>query len=604
MKKFISILLALVFIFSLVGCVKQPPEQPPAVTTQNTTNPDDEKSGGELENYEVTREQWEEAVSFSVSPTRAMQHLCFLEPETQEEYFVYCDVIEYDENKIRIYDMDESFVKSSEYRYYLKRGDLYTYHYKTNDGEWFYECSSKNIYLGKFERMKLPEKFVDYDSFTYDGSAGVYKSDKIEDVIVDGETYTYYNVELRFSNGKLQYYYFEAEEEEYICVKTIFGYDPVEITLPFNTSFFDESKIRIGATGPLTGDAAIYGNSINNSAKMAIEEINAIAMNDGELGIKLDFLMLDDKHNADNAQPLFSGLISGGMQVSLGTVTSSCGIAIKELTRNENLFFLTPSASSDEITEYSNGYQMCYCDSSEGTELAKYFNQNYLGKKIGVLFNADEIYPQMIAQSFKEELDSSFVLEEASVRSDTYDFGMQIDTLKDCDIIFLCVYEREATSFMLQANNISNSIKKYYGSTLFGFETITPDDISAIPQEIAFFSHFAPDMTQGAAKEFADAYEARYGMSANEFGASAYDCVWAIYEALKVAKAEGKNISANMSASELCEILKSVFSSGDFVFNGVTGAPETTDGRSNISWNSNGRVNKSLIKIVIKEGRN
>ena len=31
----------------------------------------------------------------------------------------------------------------------------------------------------------------------------------------------------------------------------------------------------IGATGPLTGDAADYGIAVNNGAKLAIDEINA-----------------------------------------------------------------------------------------------------------------------------------------------------------------------------------------------------------------------------------------------------------------------------------------------------------------------------------------
>ena len=38
----------------------------------------------------------------------------------------------------------------------------------------------------------------------------------------------------------------------------------------------------------------------------------------------------------------------------------------------------------------------------------------------------------------------------------------------------------------------------------------------------------------------------------NQFGAAAYDCVYAIYEALKQACDEGKTIDGSTSASELC----------------------------------------------------
>ena len=35
------------------------------------------------------------------------------------------------------------------------------------------------------------------------------------------------------------------------------------------------TPFKIGGIGPLTGDAAIYGQSVMNGAKIAVEEINA-----------------------------------------------------------------------------------------------------------------------------------------------------------------------------------------------------------------------------------------------------------------------------------------------------------------------------------------
>ena len=46
---------------------------------------------------------------------------------------------------------------------------------------------------------------------------------------------------------------------------------------------------------------------------------------------------------------------------------------------------------------------------------------------------------------------------------------------------------------------------------------------------------FTSGGTEGAAKTYIDAYKAKYGNDAplNQFGAAAYDCVYAIYEAMK-----------------------------------------------------------------------
>ena len=36
------------------------------------------------------------------------------------------------------------------------------------------------------------------------------------------------------------------------------------------------TKFKIGVSGPLTGDAAVYGLGVKNSAQLAVDEINAM----------------------------------------------------------------------------------------------------------------------------------------------------------------------------------------------------------------------------------------------------------------------------------------------------------------------------------------
>lgn len=69
--------------------------------------------------------------------------------------------------------------------------------------------------------------------------------------------------------------------------------------------------------------------------------------------------------------------------------------------------------------------------------------------------------------------------------------------------------------------------------------------------------------------------------------------MYAIYGAMKKAVDEGTEIPANISASDLCEILKKQFNGGYTLTNAATG--------ESISWESSGYVNKGAIKYVIKE---
>ena len=365
----------------------------------------------------------------------------------------------------------------------------------------------------------------------------------------------------------------------------------------------NNTTIKIGMSGPLTGGAAIYGTAVRNAAQLAIEEINAAG---GFNGIMFELLPYDDKHDATLVATNYADMYEKGMNVSIGCVTTKPGLEFKELSKENNVFFITPSASADNIPEYSNGYQMCFADSNQGSASANYFNANYAGKKIGVFYKADDDYSKGIYNKFKATLDASKfdgALVEASFTGDAATFDSQIALLKDCDVIFMPIYYTPASQFMTQGKNTVKANAIYYGCDgLDGIDAIENFNINSIPQEVSYLSHFNSNATSGPAKELIDKYNARFDESKeplNQFGAAAYDCVYAIFEALKVAAANGETITATMHPSDMCEILKEVFNSDEFVFRGVTGKCEGNE-KSYISWQDNGYVNKEAIKYVVK----
>ena len=364
-----------------------------------------------------------------------------------------------------------------------------------------------------------------------------------------------------------------------------------------------DDVITIGLTGPLTGGASIYGIAVRNSAQLAVDEINEAG---GLNGVKFALDMRDDQHNPENVANLYTGLIEDGMQVSLGTVTTKPGLEFKSLSKEDNVFFLTPSATGDAIPEFANGYQMCFADSNQGTAAAKFFNENYVGKKVGIFFKADDEYSTGINKNFKDNLAESFkaALVEASFTGEASTFDSQIALLKDCEIVFMPIYYTPASQFMTQAKNVENKITTYYGCDGFdGIDAIEGFDINSIPQEVSMLSHFNSTATEGPAADFIKKYNDKYDETKeplNQFGAAAYDCVYAIYEALKVAVANGKEVDADTSASDMCEILKEVFNSDTFEFRGITGKCDGNE-KSHISWSNDGTVVKEAIKYIVKE---
>ena len=355
----------------------------------------------------------------------------------------------------------------------------------------------------------------------------------------------------------------------------------------------ENTEYVIGCSGPLTGAAAVYGVAVQNSAQMAVDEINAAG---GLNGIKFKLVMLDDKHDPANISTNYSSLLEGGMQLSLGTVTTAPGMEFKNLSNDDNVFFLTPSASGDAIPENPNGYQMCFADGNQGGVAADFVNQNFAGQTIGVFYKSDDPYSNGIYEQFKANLDASVTVVETSFSAaNETDFSVQIDTLKDCKFVFMPIYYTPASIFMTQAKDIMPADAVYNGCDGFdGIDSADGFDITSIPQAVTMLSHFNSKAESGAAKEFVDKYVAAYGADTlTQFGASAYDCVYALYGAMKKAIDEGADIPVDIAASDLCEILKAQFEGGYTITNAVTG--------DSITWESTGYVNKTAVQYVIKE---
>ena len=365
-------------------------------------------------------------------------------------------------------------------------------------------------------------------------------------------------------------------------------------TVAFASCGGKDDTIKIGLSGPLTDDAAVYGLGVKNAAQLAVDEINAAG---GLNGVKFELKAMDDVNDPTKIATNYAELVDWGMQISLGCVTTKPALEWKTLSAADNIFFMTPSASADAVRSEANGYQMCFADKKQGIAAANYVNGLDL-TKIGIFYMSDDDYSSGIRNEFKATLDSDITVVEASFTKQTSsDFTTQVAALKDCEFIFMPIYYTPAALFMTQAKDEAG-IKTYYGCDGFdGLESAEGFDITAIPQKITMLTHFSSDPAKASdeAKAFIQKYTDKYGTETlNQFGASAYDCVYAIFGALKKAIEAGKTVDASTSAFDMCEILKEQFNGG-YVYTGAV------TGEGTVQWTTDGFVNKEALVHTLKE---
>ena len=131
----------------------------------------------------------------------------------------------------------------------------------------------------------------------------------------------------------------------------------------------DADKFYIGGIGPTTGDAAIYGTAVMNGAQIAVDEINKAG---GVNGKQIEFNFQDDQSDAEKSVNAYNTLKDWGMQVLMGTVTTTPCVAVADKTAQDNMFEVTPSASSTDVIAGDNVFQVCFTDPNQGTKSAQY----------------------------------------------------------------------------------------------------------------------------------------------------------------------------------------------------------------------------------------
>ena len=352
----------------------------------------------------------------------------------------------------------------------------------------------------------------------------------------------------------------------------------------------EDDKFYIGGIGPTTGGAAIYGTAVKNAAKIAVDEINEDGGIDGH---QIEYKFEDDQSDAEKSVNAYNTLKDWGMQVLLGTVTSTPCVAVADKTAQDNMFQVTPSASTTDVLANGNVFQICFTDPNQGTASAQYIAENKLASKVAVIYNSSDVYSSGISDKFIEEAKNEkldVVATEAFTEDSKTDFSTQLKKAQDsgAELVFLPIYYTEASIILKQADTMGFAPKFFGCDGLDGILSVENFDTS-LAEGVMLLTPFAADADDEATQNFVKKYKDEFGEVPNQFAADAYDGIYAIKAALEKAEA-----TPDMSVSDLCDTLKEAMSG--VTIQGLTGGDE------GLNWEPTGEVNKQPKAVIIKDG--
>ena len=348
--------------------------------------------------------------------------------------------------------------------------------------------------------------------------------------------------------------------------------------------------IKIGGSGPTTGEYAQYGLAVQYGAQVAVDEINE-TRSDDEWKLELNFL--DDKGDGEEASKAYAQLVDWGMQVSMLCTTTGSSLAVADSYNDAGIFAMTPSGSAQDIISGKDYvYRMCFADPEQGTAAADYISEHNLALKVAVFYQSDSDYSVGVYEAFKAEAEK-LGLETVSTYSFTADnatdFSTGVSDAKNAgaELVFLPLYYENDTKIILACQSAG------YTPVFFGVDgfdgALEQEGVDAsVFEGVYYLTPFAYTASDDATVSFVEKYKALAGSNPNQFAADAYDVVYAIYNAL----VEG-SATADMSAQDMGELLLAQFQNG-FTYSGLTG--------SDMTWDSEGAVVKAPLAFQVKDG--
>lgn len=342
--------------------------------------------------------------------------------------------------------------------------------------------------------------------------------------------------------------------------------------------------LKIGLVSPVTGSAAAYGETIVNSAKLAVEEINAAGGVDGKYVLEL--IIEDDEGTPAKSVNAAQKLINQDeIKVLIGAQASSCTLAVMEVTSAAGVPQIAPASTALSIVQLGNEwiFRNAAADTLQTSQVLKFAQDTLKVKSIAILNEATDygVGGATLLGQYAGEMGIEVKAVESYNTGDT-DFSVQLTKIAATspDAVMVWGFYSEGALVLKQAAQYGVNVP-FMGGT--GWASPMLIDLAGEAAEGIYFSTpFSPSNPEENVQSYVKTYEGKFDGSPDFNGAQTYDAVYIIKKAVEDAK--------SMDSKDIRDAIRN-FDEG---LKGVSGV---------IKFDKAGEVIKDVNIVTIKDGQ-
>jgi branched-chain amino acid transport system substrate-binding protein len=297
-----------------------------------------------------------------------------------------------------------------------------------------------------------------------------------------------------------------------------------------------DTVVKIGHSGPLSGSQSFSGKDNENGVRLAIEELNAKPITVGGKKLKFELMSEDDQGDPKAGVTVAQKLIDNGVKFVVGPYNSGVTIPASRAYNDAGVLIATV-ASNPKITQqgYKGLFRVNASDTQLGSKMALYAAKELKLKTVAVIDDRTA-FGQGVAEEFKKQakLSGMKVVGHEFTTDKATDFTAILTNLKSkkAEAIFFGGYAPQGAPMARQMKQLGINAK------LLGGDTICTVEMGRIGGDAVGDNVLC---SQGGAildkaangPAFKAKYKKRFNQDADVYAASFYDATLLFAQAMQ-----------------------------------------------------------------------
>jgi branched-chain amino acid transport system substrate-binding protein len=288
---------------------------------------------------------------------------------------------------------------------------------------------------------------------------------------------------------------------------------------------------KVGFTNHLTGDGAVYGQSMKNGTELAVDAINNAG---GINGVPVEVIYEDDRMVAADAQTAFLKLVeTDKVPVILGSASSTISLSICPKAQEKKVVQISQVSTAPSLKNCGKYFfSVMASDTAQGPEWVKV--ADYLGVKEAAVMYINNDYGIGVKDTFVKAFEAAGgkLLIVQPFELGAKDFRTEILKVKETNpkVVFIVDHVAESSIVFKQAMEL-------------GFKTQWVVDVSIVSPEVPQLA--GAEATEGVIglragssqtpeyKTFKDAFVKKFGKDPTIWADFAYDAMMLVAKAIE-----------------------------------------------------------------------